>query len=162
MPDVPRGRCRAERHGNGWPNSQPEYRSSGGLDRWFQMRRSRKICVVCGREIQWRKKWRNIWNQVKYCSHACRKTGLRDVDKALENMIMNLLHSRSSASSICPSEAARKYVGDQDEQKWRPLMELTRRAARRLAHRGAICILKDGKEVDPSEFKGPIRLKLRC
>jgi hypothetical protein len=54
------------------------------------MKRSRKICVVCGREIQWRKKWRHTWHQVKYCSQACRKNGLRNVDKALEETIMHL------------------------------------------------------------------------
>ena len=123
------------------------------------MKRSRKICIVCGREIKWRKKWRKTWRQVKYCSYGCRKTGLRRLDKALENIIMDLLHSRSSASSICPSEAARKYAGVDDEQKWRPLMEPARRAARRLVHRGKICIIHNGKAIDPSKFKGPVRLK---
>lgn len=124
------------------------------------MKHPPKICVVCGREFQWRKKWRHNWDQVKTCSHACRKKGLSDIDKALEKTIMNLLHSRSSASSICPSEAARKFANSEDEQKWRPLMETTRRAARRLAHRRKISILQAGKTVDPSTFKGPIRLKL--
>lgn len=125
----------------------------------FKMEHSRKICVACGREIQWRRKWRNTWHQVKYCSQACRRNGLGDIDKALEKTIMHLLHSRSSASSICPSEAARQYAGDPDENKWRPLLEPTRRAARRLAHRGQVSILQNGKAVDPSKFKGPIRLK---
>ncbi|MCH2108477.1 MAG: DUF2256 domain-containing protein [Polyangiaceae bacterium] len=31
-----------------------------------------KVCPVCERPFQWRKKWRNSWNDVKYCSVACR------------------------------------------------------------------------------------------
>ncbi|MGD8990517.1 MAG: DUF3253 domain-containing protein [Desulfobacterales bacterium] len=124
------------------------------------MKRFRKICIICGREIEWRKKWRKTWYQVKYCSHACRKAGLRDVDNALERMTMNLLQSQSSASSICPSEVARKYAAEQNEEKWRTLLEPTRRAARRLAQKGKIIILQKGHPVDPAHFKGPIRLKL--
>jgi hypothetical protein len=32
-----------------------------------------KICVVCGRPFSWRKKWEKVWEDVKYCSDACRK-----------------------------------------------------------------------------------------
>lgn len=31
-----------------------------------------KDCVVCGRPFVWRKKWEKVWNEVKYCSDACR------------------------------------------------------------------------------------------
>ena len=31
-----------------------------------------KICVTCGLPFQWRKKWKNNWDEVKYCSEACR------------------------------------------------------------------------------------------
>jgi hypothetical protein len=31
-----------------------------------------KICIVCGREMTWRKSWAKNWDQVKYCSDACR------------------------------------------------------------------------------------------
>ena len=125
------------------------------------MKPTRKICVVCGREIEWRKKWRRTWQQVKYCSRGCKKNGLRDIDRALEKTIMTLLHSRAASSSICPSEAAKKCVGHMDECIWRPLLENTRRAARRLAHRDEIEILQAGVPVDPANFKGPIRLKLK-
>jgi hypothetical protein len=43
-----------------------------------------KTCAVCGREIQWRKKWQANWHNVKYCSRACRKADLTDVDIKLE------------------------------------------------------------------------------
>ncbi|HCK21185.1 MAG TPA: hypothetical protein DHW15_03205 [Bacteroidetes bacterium] len=32
-----------------------------------------KICLVCGRPFNWRKKWARNWEEVKYCSDACRK-----------------------------------------------------------------------------------------
>ncbi len=32
-----------------------------------------KTCVVCGRPFTWRKKWEKNWDEVKYCSDACRK-----------------------------------------------------------------------------------------
>jgi hypothetical protein len=31
-----------------------------------------KICAVCGRPFTWRKKWEKNWDEVKYCSDACR------------------------------------------------------------------------------------------
>ncbi len=31
-----------------------------------------KICVVCRREMTWRKSWAKNWDEVKYCSDACR------------------------------------------------------------------------------------------
>ncbi|WP_108945736.1 DUF2256 domain-containing protein [Shewanella halifaxensis] len=30
-----------------------------------------KVCVVCLRPFNWRKKWRKDWEQVKYCSKRC-------------------------------------------------------------------------------------------
>ncbi|WP_145298553.1 DUF2256 domain-containing protein [Planctopirus ephydatiae] len=33
-----------------------------------------KICEVCRREFAWRKKWENVWNDVKYCSERCRRS----------------------------------------------------------------------------------------
>lgn len=31
-----------------------------------------KTCSVCGRPFTWRKKWKRHWEEVKYCSRACR------------------------------------------------------------------------------------------
>nr|WP_082649240.1 DUF2256 domain-containing protein [Ruegeria atlantica] len=31
-----------------------------------------KNCPVCRRPFTWRKKWENIWDEVKYCSKKCR------------------------------------------------------------------------------------------
>lgn len=31
-----------------------------------------KTCIACGREMVWRKSWAKNWDEVKYCSDACR------------------------------------------------------------------------------------------
>jgi len=30
-----------------------------------------KICVVCGRPFEWRKKWERCWEEVTTCSKSC-------------------------------------------------------------------------------------------
>ena len=32
-----------------------------------------KTCVACQRLFNWRKKWKNCWEEVKYCSERCRR-----------------------------------------------------------------------------------------
>lgn len=32
-----------------------------------------KKCLTCGIDFIWRKKWENVWEEVKYCSDRCRK-----------------------------------------------------------------------------------------
>lgn len=32
-----------------------------------------KVCPVCNRGFTWRKKWERDWEQVRFCSDACRK-----------------------------------------------------------------------------------------
>ena len=39
--------------------------------------RPTKICPVCGRPFQWRKKWKAVWEEVRYCSERCRRQGRR-------------------------------------------------------------------------------------
>ncbi|MGN6242946.1 MAG: DUF3253 domain-containing protein [Motilibacteraceae bacterium] len=114
-----------------------------------------KDCASCGRTITWRKKWARDWDSVKYCSDACRRRGVGDVDLRLEESIRELLAARAATATICPSEAARA-VGGED---WRDLMEPARRAARRLVAAGEVEITQGGHVVDPSTAKGPIRIR---
>jgi hypothetical protein len=118
-----------------------------------------KPCTVCGRTITWRKKWERSWDDVKFCSDACRRRRSSPDDDALEAAILTLLAKRPRSSSICPSEAARAVAGD-DESAWRPLMQPARDAARRLAARGLLEITQNDRPVpDASRAKGPIRLR---
>ncbi|OWP62554.1 hypothetical protein CDA63_13680 [Hymenobacter amundsenii] len=32
-----------------------------------------KICLTCGRPFEYRKKWRNSWDEVKYCGEKCQR-----------------------------------------------------------------------------------------
>ncbi len=43
----------------------------------FKKRIEPKICVVCQRPFEWRKKWEKCWNDVKYCSDKCRGARLK-------------------------------------------------------------------------------------
>jgi hypothetical protein len=105
--------------------------------------------------MAWRKKWKRSWDDVRYCSDACRRRGVGRVDRDLDAAILSLLSERASSASICPSEAAKAVGGDD----WRPLMEPARAAARRLQAAGRVVITQGGRPVDPSRAKGPIRIR---
>ena len=115
-----------------------------------------KTCASCGRRIEWRKKWADDWDQVRFCSDACRKRKVTKVDAELESKILELLGQRASTATICPSDAARAVRPDDS----RDLMEPARRAARRLVAGGVVTITQGGRPVDPSTAKGPIRIRL--
>lgn len=109
-----------------------------------------RTCASCGRRMP-----SSAPHDAKYCSAACRKHGLDDTDRALEQRIDELLAARARGASICPSEVARSVAPDD----WRPLMEPARRAARRMVARGEVEITQHGSVVDPSTAKGPIRIR---
>ena len=114
-----------------------------------------KTCRSCGRRIEWRKKWERNWDEVAYCSDACRRRKVSGVDRELERSIRSLLDARAASSTICPSEAAKAVSPD----GWRELMEPARRAARRLVAAGEVEVTQGGSVVDPSTAKGPIRIR---
>lgn len=105
--------------------------------------------------MAWRRKWERSWDEVRFCSDACRRRGIRQVDRELEAAILSLLSDRAPRATICPSEAARTVGGDD----WRPLMEPARAAARRLQAEDRVVITQGGRPVDPSTAKGPIRIR---
>lgn len=114
-----------------------------------------KVCASCGREFRWRSKWTANWDEVRFCSDACRRRKVAPVDRALEQSIRSLLSSRALDATICPSEAARAVGGE----SWRELMEPARRAARRLVDAGEVVITQRGAVVDPTTARGPIRIR---
>ena len=113
-----------------------------------------KHCVVCGRTITWRKKWARSWDEVRYCSDACRKRGIQPVDQELETAILNLLAQRPRNATISPDDAAEFVCGEDRER----VTESARAAARRLSVEGRVVITQDGRRVDPSTAKGPFRI----
>lgn len=114
-----------------------------------------KTCASCGRRIEWRKKWERNWDDIRYCSDACRRRKVSASDRALENKIRELLDARSRDATICPSDVARAMSDD----NWRELMEPVRKAARRMVDAGEVEITQKGSVVDPSTAKGPIRIR---
>lgn len=107
--------------------------------------------------MHWRARWAANWDDVKYCSDACRRRRVSATDRELERSILSLLAQRDRSATICPSEAARAVGGEE----WRDLMEPARRAARRLVATGEVDILQRGAIVDPSTARGPIRIRRR-
>jgi hypothetical protein len=111
-----------------------------------------KVCVTCGRAIEYRKKWAKNWNEIKYCGEKCRSnknTG------NFEAQILDLLNRRGTGKTICPSE-----VLDGDDKTNKDLMEKVRSSARLLVSKGKIVITQNGNVVDPSTARGAIRLRL--
>jgi len=119
------------------------------------MNQDPKLCDYCGRRFEWRKKWEKNWSEVKFCSSKCSKQNMK-TSEDIEDKIMELLNLRGRSKSICPSE-----VLAAENKSNKVLMEEVRCAARRLVHQGKILITQKNKPVDPSDFRGPIRLKLK-
>ncbi len=74
----------------------------------------------------------------------------------LETAILMQLKSRARDATICPSE-----ILAPEDKKNKEKMERVREAARRLVHKQKIEITQKGQVVDPSDFRGPIRLRLK-
>lgn len=123
------------------------------------MNKPEKICHHCGRPFQYRKKWAKTWDEVKFCSDRCRSEGRgagKKESELLQYQILQLLKQRSAGKTICPSE----LLAPENKQN-STYMESVRQAARLLAHQGLIEITQNGKAVDPNDFRGPIRLRLK-
>ena len=91
-----------------------------------------KYCARCGRVMTSRKQWADNWEQVKYCSKACRTHRIRAVDRALESAMVELLGQRSPQNSICPSEAAHSSAPSLCwVYLWRSTISMTERSTSR-------------------------------
>ena len=112
-----------------------------------------KICKSCGRQFEYRKAWEKNWEEIQYCSDECRKNKNRFDYK---DQILELLNRRGKSLSICPSE-----VLPEDQKGDKRMMEHVRRSARLLAAENKIEITQAGRRIDPQNFKGPIRLRLK-
>jgi hypothetical protein len=122
---------------------------------------ARKACAVCGRTMTYRRRWSRAWADVKYCSDRCRRQGLGPEDARAEAVIRSLLAARARGASICPSEAARVLAaGRGAAADWRDELVLVRSAANRLVAAGALEMTQQGRVVDPSRARGPVRLRL--
>lgn len=116
--------------------------------------RAAKPCACCGRVMQWRKKWERSWEQVRYCGQACRRRGVRPEDERLEAAILERLAGPDGRRGIDPEAvgASMAAAAGREASEWR---EPARNAARRLVAKGLAMLQQAGREVDPSEARGP-------
>jgi hypothetical protein len=105
-----------------------------------------KTCASCGRRIEWRRKWADNWDDVRYCSDACRRRGVSAADRQLEADILTRLSSSRSVAISEVDAAARDP-------------EPARRAARRLVAQGEVELTQRNRVVDPSTAKGPFEIR---
>jgi hypothetical protein len=117
-----------------------------------------KTCRSCGRRITWRKKWADDWDQVRFCSTACRRRGVTPEDQALEDAFRELLAARPRTGGVDPADAVAR-VGARPDAAVSDLEEPARRAARRLVAAGEAEIVQGGRVVDPSSAKGPFTVR---
>jgi hypothetical protein len=101
-----------------------------------------RSCQSCGRRITWRKAWADDWEQVHWCSGACRRRGLRESDRELEVKILAAV-GRTRRFRLAGIDGEREDV---------------RRAARRLAVAGRLRWTQDGHPVDPSTARGDVEV----
>ena len=116
-----------------------------------------KICRVCGRVMEWRAKWSECWDEVNTCSKACRKQGIRPLDRQLEQLLMQRLDTVPRGKTLCPSEVPKALK----PEAWKPLMPRTHAAARRLAHRGKLELVHRNTILDPSRARAPYEVRKR-
>ena len=75
----------------------------------------------------------------------------------IEAAILDLLSERLPGATVSPPEVARVLEPGPEWHRW---MSAIRRVAVELALAGRIVILRKGKPVDPTDFKGVYRLGL--
>lgn len=104
--------------------------------------------------ITWRKKWERNWDEVRYCSSACRARGISGTDVAIEDEIRRLVDARGAVTDVAVAEALtlRGLAADR---------EPVRRAARRLQAAGEVELVQSGRVVDPSTAVGPVTIRRR-
>lgn len=57
-----------------------------------------KICVICQRPFNWRKKWENCWDEVSTCSKSCNRH--RRADKQKTRLLLTKLSSTTDIVNL--------------------------------------------------------------
>lgn len=102
--------------------------------------------------MRWRASWAEVWDEVRYCSAACRSRKITPRDRELERSILSLLAQRAPKAAIDPSDAANAE---------HTLREPARRAARRLAAAGLVDVVQNGRVVDAASVRGSFLVRRR-
>ncbi|MEO8010748.1 MAG: DUF2256 domain-containing protein [Dokdonella sp.] len=54
---------------------------SAGDGKGNKSRLPSKPCASCARAMSWRKRWERCWQEVRFCSAACRRRGVPGPDR---------------------------------------------------------------------------------
>ena len=114
-----------------------------------------RSCSSCGRSFTWRKSFAKNWEDVKYCSSACRNRKLSKIDQQIENSILELLEAETYSNPLSTDQIADFLDFGNDKN----LLESIKRAARRLEMKSFVIITQDGKRVDSSTAKGHLQIR---
>ncbi|MBC8095942.1 MAG: DUF3253 domain-containing protein [Akkermansiaceae bacterium] len=76
--------------------------------------------------------------------------------RQIERTLLALAAERGSDKTFCPSEAARRLA----PHAWRECMPQIRGAAIRLVAAGKLRCAQRGREVDPTDARGPLRFSI--
>ena len=103
------------------------------------------VCTVCGKSYGWDKKRERDWRQLRYCSTECAERRLSSIDYRLEERLIYLLDEAKAEEPVTALLAAMAV----DPDGWRSLENASINAARRLAVRGKVELVRDGQVIDP-------------
>jgi hypothetical protein len=99
--------------------------------------------MVCGLPFSWRSRWKDCWEEVRYCSQRCRSRKLRDSDQQLESQLVELLrHGRRSVLELESRVTGFTAMGPPPDR------QAIRMALRRLCIKGVIRIPCPARTVD--------------
>ena len=98
--------------------------------------------------MTWRKAWARSWDDVRWCSDACRSRGRSTADDSLEAALLDALRAARRGALLDPEQV---LAADR---------ERIRSAARRLAADGSVEVVQGGRVVDPSRASGPLLVRL--
>lgn len=104
-----------------------------------------KTCKACGRDFQWRKKWANNWEDVKFCSKACSNMNLESLE-ILKALLLNTIRSSNDGITL-------------DQIKVNYDKKLIHSALRLLEIEGKVELFKANKKIKAQNLNGNIRIK---
>lgn len=112
--------------------------------------RPTKLCPVCGRSFAWRKRWARCWDEVVYCSDACR-AGVSAAERVLEEAVAATVAALPRALHLPLTEVAQRLGV--------PVNEPLRRTVRRLAQQGRLELVRHGRPLAPETARGEFALR---
>jgi hypothetical protein len=83
-------------------------------------------------------------------------------DDPIARTILALCAAIGPEKTICPTDAAKDYARqrEEDDLAWRAHLHQVRARAVGLARQGRLVVYRKGKPVDPDDFRGVYRLGL--